>query len=109
MEAGDLPHDRDSGRQEHGRQGEHEGPGHAETREGRNRCRPADTTLIHRLPPYVVEPLVREPINEQDVFESAKSFLEQEFGVPVHVTSAEESELVKAATALPFKPAIIIE
>ena len=33
----------------------------------------------------------------------------QEFGAPVHVTSAEESALVKAATALPFKPAIIIE
>ena len=46
------------------------------------------TTLIHRLPPYVVEPLVREPISEQDVFESAKAFLEQEFGVPVHITGA---------------------
>jgi leucyl-tRNA synthetase len=67
------------------------------------------TTLIHRLPPYVVEPLVKDPIAEQHVFESAQSFLEQEFGVPVHVTGAEESELVKAATALPFKPAIIIE
>ena len=27
----------------------------------------------------------------------------------VHVTMAEESELVKAATALPFRPAIMIE
>jgi len=67
------------------------------------------TTLIHRLPPYVVEPLVREPISEQAVFETAKSFLEQEFGVPVHIIDAEESHLVKALTALPFKPAIIIE
>jgi leucyl-tRNA synthetase len=67
------------------------------------------TTLIHRLPPYVVDPLVREPISEQAVFESAKSFLEQEFGVPVHITGAEESHLIKAATALPFKPAIVIE
>ena len=67
------------------------------------------TTLIHRLPPHVVGPLVKDPIGEQDVFESAKAFLEQEFGVPVHVTMAEESELVKAATALPFKPAIVIE
>jgi leucyl-tRNA synthetase len=67
------------------------------------------TTLIHRLPPHVIEPLVREPISEQDIFESAKAFLEQEFGVPVHITGAGESELVKAATALPFKPAIIIE
>ncbi|MFA6331627.1 MAG: class I tRNA ligase family protein, partial [Methanoregula sp.] len=67
------------------------------------------TTLIHRLPPYVVEPLAREPISEQAVFDSAKAFLEQEFGVPVHIVEAEASGLVKALTALPFKPAIIIE
>jgi leucyl-tRNA synthetase len=67
------------------------------------------TTLIHRLPPYVVEPLAREPISEQAVFESAKDFLEQEFGVPVHIVEAEGSSLLKASTALPFKPAIIIE
>jgi hypothetical protein len=30
-------------------------------------------------------------------------------GTLVHVTSAEESELVKAAMALPFKPPIVIE
>jgi leucyl-tRNA synthetase len=67
------------------------------------------TTLIHRLPPYVVEPLVREPISEKAVFEAAKGFLEQEFGVTFHITEAEESGHVKAATALPFKPSIIIE
>ena len=67
------------------------------------------TTLIHRLPPHVVEPLVNDPINEIAVFEAAKIFLEKEFGVPVHITEAESSELAKAATTLPFKPAIIIE
>jgi leucyl-tRNA synthetase len=67
------------------------------------------TTLIHRLPPHVVEHLAREPINEIAVFEAAKIFLEKEFGVPVHITDAESSEHAKAATALPFKPAIIIE
>ena len=67
------------------------------------------TTLIHRLPPYVVEPLIREPISEQGVFESAKGFLEQEFGVAIHIVEAEESGHTKAATALPFKPSIIIE
>ena len=67
------------------------------------------TTLIHRLPPHVVEPLSREPVNERAVFESAQAFLEQEFGVPVHVTDAETSGHVKAAMALPFKPSIIIE
>jgi leucyl-tRNA synthetase len=67
------------------------------------------TTLIHRLPPHVVAPLVADPINEKAVFDAAKSFLEQEFGVPVHVVMAEEAGHVKALTALPFKPAIIIE
>jgi len=67
------------------------------------------TTLIHRLPPHVVEPLVREPVNERAVFEGAQAFLEQEFGVPVHITDAESSGHAKAATALPFKPSIIIE
>ena len=67
------------------------------------------TTLIHRLPPHIVEPLVKESINEMAVFEAAKIFLEEEFGVPVHITEAESSEHAKAATALPFKPAIIIE
>jgi len=67
------------------------------------------TTLIHRLPPQVVEPLSREPVNERAVFESAQAFLEQEFGVPVHMSDAESSCHMKAGTALPFKPAIIIE
>ncbi len=67
------------------------------------------TTLIHRLPPHVVEPLKRERINEMAVFEAAKKFLEKEFEVAVHITDSESSEHAKAATALPFKPAIIIE
>jgi leucyl-tRNA synthetase len=67
------------------------------------------TTLIHRLPPHIVGPLSRERVNEKEVFESAKGFLEKEFGVPVHITEAESSEHAKAATALPFKPAIVIE
>ncbi|OPY36008.1 MAG: Leucine--tRNA ligase [Methanoregula sp. PtaU1.Bin006] len=67
------------------------------------------TTLIHRLPPYVVEPLLKDPISEQDVFVAAKEFLAQEFGVPVHIVEAEGAGHTKAATALPFKPAIMIE
>jgi leucyl-tRNA synthetase len=67
------------------------------------------TTLIHRLPPQVVGPLAEEPVNERDVFESAQAFLEHEFGVTVHITDADSSSHAKAATALPFKPAIIIE
>jgi len=67
------------------------------------------TTLIHRLPPQIVESLIRERINEMAIFESAKAFLEKEFAVPVHITDADSSEHAKSATALPFKPAIVIE
>jgi len=67
------------------------------------------TTLIHRLPPHVVEPLAKEPLNERAVFEAAQAFLEHEFGVPVHIVDAESSGHAKGATALPFKPAIVIE
>jgi leucyl-tRNA synthetase len=57
----------------------------------------------------VIGPLVQEPISEKAVFDAAKAFLEQEFGVPVHIVEAEGSSLLKASTALPFKPAIVIE
>ena len=67
------------------------------------------TTLIHRLPPYVVEPARPGPDQRAGRLRVGKGLPAQEFGVPVHVTVAEESEHVKAATALPFKPAIIIE
>jgi leucyl-tRNA synthetase len=67
------------------------------------------TTLIHRLPPHIVKPLAEESVNERAVFDAAQAFLEKEFGVPVHIADAESSGHVKGATALPFKPAIVIE
>ncbi|OPY37614.1 MAG: Leucine--tRNA ligase [Methanoregula sp. PtaU1.Bin051] len=67
------------------------------------------TTLIHKLPPQVVTLIAANGVNERMVFESAKAFLEKEFGVPFHVTEAEGSGHAKAVTALPFKPAIVIE
>jgi leucyl-tRNA synthetase len=67
------------------------------------------TTLIHRLPPHIVELIASDGMNERAVFEQATSFLEKEFGVPVHITDAEGSHHTKAAAALPFKPAIVIE
>ena len=39
---------------------------------------------------------MKDPISEQDIFESAKSFLEQEFGVPVHIVEAEGAAILKA-------------
>jgi leucyl-tRNA synthetase len=65
--------------------------------------------LIHKLPPQVVTLIASDGVNERAVFESARAFLEKEFGVPVHVTDAEGSGHAKAAAALPFKPAIVIE
>jgi leucyl-tRNA synthetase len=67
------------------------------------------TTLIHRLPPHIVELIATDGVNERAVFEQATPFLKKEFGVPVHITDAESSPHAKAATALPFKPAIVIE
>jgi leucyl-tRNA synthetase len=67
------------------------------------------TNLIHRLPPHTVELIASEGVNERAVFEQAAPFLEKEFGVPVHIVDAEGSPHAKAATALPFKPAIVIE
>jgi leucyl-tRNA synthetase len=67
------------------------------------------TNLIHRLPPHTVELIASEGVNERAVFEQAAPFLEKEFGVPVHIVEAKDSRHPKAATALPFKPAIVIE
>jgi len=67
------------------------------------------TTLIHRLPPRIVELIATEGVNERAVFEQATPFLKKEFGVPVHITDAESSLHAKSAGALPFKPALVIE
>jgi len=83
--------------------------------EMRNRGRAATdaakqiTNLIHRLPPQLVEQLTILPVDETAVFEEAKEFLEREFGVQVTIVGAGESTHPKAASALPFKPAIVIE
>jgi len=67
------------------------------------------TRLVLRLPPRLVEQLLASPIDELAVLESARTFLEREFGVPVTIHRAEESPHPKASGALPFKPAIVIE
>jgi leucyl-tRNA synthetase len=67
------------------------------------------TTLIHRLPPDLVESLLGVELDERAVFEGARAFLERAIGLPVRVVGAEESAHPKAAGALPFKPAITVE
>jgi leucyl-tRNA synthetase len=67
------------------------------------------TNLIHRLPPQLVEQLTATTLDETAIFKEANAFLKREFGVPVNVVSAGESTHPKAAAALPFKPAIVIE
>ena len=67
------------------------------------------TTLIHRLPPELVENLLQVELDEAAVFAGALEFLERAIGLPVRVVGAEESGHPKASMALPFKPAITIE
>ena len=67
------------------------------------------TNLIHRLPPEVVERISSVSINEEEVFESAREFIEKEFGLPLKIVPVGESTHQKAQQALPFKPAIVIE
>ncbi|MDD1653903.1 MAG: leucine--tRNA ligase [Methanomicrobiales archaeon] len=67
------------------------------------------TALIHKFPPELVRDLSSKAVDEQAVFAEALPFLEKEFGVPVRIVSADESTHAKAASALPFKPAIVLE
>ena len=67
------------------------------------------TTLIHRFPPELVRDLASGIIDEASIFTGGQAFLEKEFGVPVRVEAAEEATHAKAASALPFKPAIVLE
>jgi leucyl-tRNA synthetase len=67
------------------------------------------TTLIHRLPPQLVDRLKGMQVDEAKVFSDASRFFEKEFGVPVEVVEAEGNAHPKAASSLPFKPAIVIE
>jgi leucyl-tRNA synthetase len=67
------------------------------------------TKLVLKLPPRLVEQLQVSSLDEGEILEGARQFLEREFRVPVTIRSAEESNHQKAMGALPFKPAIVIE
>ncbi len=67
------------------------------------------TKLVLKLPPHLVQQIAELKLDEQEILESSRTFLEHEFGVPVSVQTAGESVHPKASGALPFKPAIVIE
>ena len=67
------------------------------------------TSLIHRLPPQIVSLEADHPVDEMALFSSAKAFLEKEFGVTIRIFESGSCQHQKAGSALPFKPAIIIE
>ena len=66
------------------------------------------TTLIHRLPPRVVAPLAKESVNERAVFEAIGRFSKRSFAFPFTSLMLNRAGTQKV-TALPFKPAIVIE
>jgi len=61
------------------------------------------------IPFFLILCSISGPIVRQGIIESAGDFLSLEFGVPVNIVEAEGSGHLKALTALPFKPAIVIE
>ena len=64
--------------------------------------------LVHSLAPELVS-AIAEGVDEEAVFTAAKEFIEKETGLTVEVVAAETSGHAKAKSALPFKPAIVVE
>jgi leucyl-tRNA synthetase len=68
--------------------------------------------LIHSLPPELVSVIAGEDLTyeyESGIFAAAQAFLEKESGLSVAILPAEGSLHPKAKSALPFKPAIVVE
>ena len=64
--------------------------------------------LVHSLAPELVS-AIAEGVDEVAVFTAAKEFIEKETGLTVEIVGAETSGHAKAKSALPFKPAIVVE
>ncbi|MDO5844452.1 MAG: leucine--tRNA ligase, partial [Methanocorpusculum sp.] len=64
--------------------------------------------LVHSLAPELVSSIT-EGVDEMSIFKNAVEFLEKESGLKVEIVSAEGSAQPKAKSALPFKPAIVVE
>jgi leucyl-tRNA synthetase len=67
------------------------------------------TALFHKLPSDLVDRIVANQPDELAVFKGAATFLADDTKLEVEVINAESCHHMKAGSALPFKPAIIIE
>ena len=65
--------------------------------------------VYHKLPEELVEKIIKARPDEIDIFRRAASFLAEDFKLEIDVVPSDESQHIKAVSALPFKPAIIIE
>ncbi|HJJ27764.1 MAG TPA: leucine--tRNA ligase [Methanocorpusculum sp.] len=68
----------------------------------------ATIKLVHSLSPELAA-AIAEGIDEVPVFNEAIDFIRKEFNLDVEIVSAEGSAHPKARSALPFKPAIVVE
>lgn len=67
------------------------------------------TNLFHKLPSDLVGRLTVNRPDEMAVFKAATEFLARDFNLEVEILEADSCQHMKAGSALPFKPAIIIE
>jgi leucyl-tRNA synthetase len=65
--------------------------------------------LYHKLPTELVEKITGYKPNELEIFTKAATFLSKEYNLEIEVVPADASGHTKAGSALPYKPAIIIE
>ena len=65
--------------------------------------------LYHKLPTELVEKITGYKPDELEIFNKAASFLSKDYNLEIEVVPADKSGHTKAGSALPFKPAIIIE
>lgn len=67
------------------------------------------TALYHKLPSDLVERVVANQPDEMEVFSASTAFLAHDLGLEIEVVAADSCHHTKSGSALPFKPAIIIE
>ncbi|HJJ42454.1 MAG TPA: leucine--tRNA ligase [Methanocorpusculum sp.] len=71
-------------------------------------CAVQSVKFVHSISPDIVSSIA-DGVDEKPIFEAAVNFIENEFKLKVEIAEAEFSSHQKAMSALPFKPAIVIE